>query len=221
MRILSIFFAMVLSLNAHAESVAKANAKARDAAIAFESFMARDTESIPLSLLKHADCVMVITNMFKAGFIIGARTGWGVTSCRTANGWSPVAFHQISGLNWGLQAGVEKLNVVLIFTRRDAVDALSSPKLNLGAGLSIAAGPVGRGLEAGTDFKLDSPVYSYTRGKGLYAGISLEGSVVDPLVGYNQAVYGRMSTRQILTDTKHMNISTSAPFLRVLRKYAY
>ena len=221
MRIMSVILAMMFSLSVHAESRAKAHSKAVSAAASLHQFMAHDNEAIPISLLKHAECVTVITKMIRGGFIIGARTGWGVTSCRTSHGWSPAAFHQLNGISWGFLAGFEKLDIVLVFTKPGAIEALSDSKLTLGADLSVTAGPVGRGLEAGTDYKLDSPVYSYSRGKGLYAGASVNGSVLSALEGYNHSVYGsQSSTRDILSDNNLNHINTAQPFIDALTEFA-
>lgn len=221
MRILSLFLIIILSFSAHAESRSKARNKAVHAAAVLHQFMEHEDEAIPTSLLKHAECVMVITKMVRGGLVVGGRTGWGVTSCRTSRGWSPAAYHRMSGISWGFLGGFEKLNVVLVFTQRRAIDALSSSKVNLGADLSATVGPIGRGLEAGTDYKLDSPVYSYSRGKGLYAGASVNGSVLSPLDGYNQTVYGRRaSTREILTDRGVSRVNTTQVFVDALNSYA-
>ncbi len=221
MRILSLILALSFSLSTYAETRAKAQSKSVEASRSLHQFMARDDQAIPISLLKHAECVTVITKMFRAGFIVGGRTGWGVTSCRTSHGWSPAAFHQMNGLSWGFLAGLEKIDVVLVFTKPEAIDALSSSKLSLGADISATVGPVGRGLEAGTDFKLDSPVYSYSRGKGFYAGASVNGSVLSSLEGYNHSVYGnRVSTRDILSDNNLNRVNTTQAFVDALNEFA-
>lgn len=217
------FVALIMTLTTSlswAASRASAEAKAQDAAEVFEFFMHDEAQAIPDSLLGKADCVMVITDMIRAGFIFGARTGWGVVSCRTSQGWSPAAFHQLTGVNWGFMAGIQKMDVVLVFTHHEAVRSLSSAKLNLGAGLGIAIGPLGRHAEVGTDYKLDSPVYSYARTKGLYAGVSLEGGVLDPKDSYNHLIYPRSSVHQILTAQNGTSVRTVEPFVRVLEKYA-
>ncbi len=221
MRILSLVLAVTFSLSAHAESRAQAHSKSMEASRSLHQFMAREDQAIPISLLKHAECVTVITKMIRAGFIVGGRSGWGVTSCRTSHGWSPAAFHRLNGLSWGFLAGLEKIDVVLVYTKPGAIDSLSRSKLRLGADISATVGPVGRGLEAGTDFKLDSPVYSYSRGKGLYAGASVNGSVLSTLDGYNHSVYGaRVSTRDILSDNNLNRINTTQSFVDALNTYA-
>ncbi len=221
MRILTLFLAMTFSLSVQADNRSKAGVKANHAAQVLHQFMEHKDQAIPTSLLKNAECVTVITKMIRGGLIFGARTGWGVTSCRAGGGWSPAAYHRMSGLSWGFLGGLEKLNVVLVFTKRDAIHALSSSKLNLGADISVTAGPVGRGLEAGTDYKLDSPVYSYSRGKGLYAGASVNGSVISPREKLNHAVYGySATTRDILTNNVIARVRTAQPFVNALMKYA-
>lgn len=201
-------------------SEAAAHDKAVEAASVIEFFMNDDNHAIPDSLLSKATCVMTVTDMVKVAFIFGARGGWGLASCRTGNGWSPAAYYQLSGANWGFQAGLQKIDVVLVFTNEDAVEVLSKGRLNLGAGLAVTVGPVGRGLEAGTDYRLDSAVYSYSRAKGVYAGLSLEGSMIVPKAKYNEIVYPDMTPAEILTSSRGLSISTVEPYVSVLEAYA-
>ncbi len=151
---------------------------------------APDTE-IPQSILSKARCVAVVPDMVKGGFIIGGRHGRGVVTCRTANGWSAPAFMTISGGSWGAQIGVEKVDLVLLFMNDKGVQSLLNDNVKLGADASVAAGPVGRSAEASTDVKLNSEILSYSRTKGLFAGLELSGAAVRPDEDSTRDFYGQ------------------------------
>src|SRR5258706_5486036 len=151
---------------------------------------APDTE-IPQSILSNARCVAVVPDMVKGGFIIGGRHGRGVVTCRTANGWSAPAFMTISGGSWGAQIGVEKVDLVLLFMNDKGVQSLVNDNVKLGADASVAAGPVGRSAEASTDVKLNSEILSYSRTKGLFAGLELSGAAVRPDEDSTRGFYGQ------------------------------
>jgi SH3 domain-containing YSC84-like protein 1 len=139
--------------------------------------MSAPDRGIPEEVLEHAKCIAVVPHMLKAGFVFGAENGKGVATCRTASGWSAPAFFDITGGSWGLQIGVEGVDLVLII-QDDGMQRLLSSKFEIGADASAAAGPVGRHATADTDWKLDTEVLTYSRAKGLFAGISLAGSAI-------------------------------------------
>jgi lipid-binding SYLF domain-containing protein len=137
--------------------------------------------------------------MLKAGFVFGADNGKGVATCRTAAGWSAPAFFDITGASWGLQIGVEGVDLVLVIQNDRGMERLLSSHFKLGADASVAAGPVGRHASANTDWKLDTEVLTYSRTKGLFAGISLAGSAIRGDADATEAIYGHdASTRRIL-----------------------
>jgi lipid-binding SYLF domain-containing protein len=172
--------------------------RARNAAQALGEILGAPDKGIPRRLLDDSECVAVIPKVVKGGFIVAARHGKGFVSCRTVDGWSRPAFVSISGGSFGLQVGVEASDHVLIFANHKAVKNLFEDNLHLGGNASVAAGPVGRSAEAGTDIKLDSEVYAYSRSKGIFLGISLEGAKVGIDGDNNRGYYGADTTASAL-----------------------
>jgi SH3 domain-containing YSC84-like protein 1 len=160
--------------------------------------MGMPDKGIPEEVLEHAKCVAVIPHMVKGGFIFGAKEGKGVATCRTADGWSAPAFITISGGSWGLQIGIEAVDVVLIVQNDKGMQRLLSSNFQLGADASAAAGPVGRHAEAGTDWKLDTEILTYSRAKGAFAGLTLEGASLRQDSDSRHAMYGDTTTRALL-----------------------
>jgi SH3 domain-containing YSC84-like protein 1 len=145
---------------------------------------------IPDSVWNKAECVVVIPGMKKAGFIIGGEFGEGVLSCRSGNAWGAPVFMQLAKGSAGLQAGVQSTDLVLLVMNRAGVQKLLSNKVTLGGDASIAAGPVGRTASAGTDAQMTAELLSYSRSKGLFAGIDLSGGTLKPDTDANAAMYG-------------------------------
>ena len=161
--------------------------------------MAAPDRGVPEEVLDHAKCVAVVPSMIKGGLVFGAENGKGVATCRTASGWSAPAFFDITGGNWGLQIGVEGVDLVLIIQNDKGMQQLLSSKFELGADASVAAGPVGRHASADTDWKLDTAILTYSRAKGAFAGLTLNGSAIRRDEDATVAIYGHdVSTRTIL-----------------------
>jgi lipid-binding SYLF domain-containing protein len=157
----------------------------------------------PEYLLDNAKCVAVIPNVYKGAlFGLGGRHGNGVTTCRNADGvWSPPSFIEISGGSFGLQIGGEAIDLVMFFMTERGVQSLLGSKFQLGGDASVAAGPVGRTAEAGTDIKLKAEIYSYARSRGLFAGLSVEGSYLAADNKANRKYYGEnVDAESILFD---------------------
>jgi lipid-binding SYLF domain-containing protein len=173
-------------------------------------------KGIPNSLLDRAYGIAVFPHVVKAALGVGGRWGKGLLSVREPGGnWGPPAYVEIKGGSYGFQIGGQSTDLVLVFTSRKGVDSLLSSKLKLGADASVAAGPVGRAAEAGTDVKLNSEVYAYSRSKGLFAGISLDGAVVTMDNSANQKVYG-MDGRDVLA--RGTTSPVTMPFQAALRQ---
>jgi lipid-binding SYLF domain-containing protein len=173
-----------------------------NARTAFQEIRDAKDETIPQKLMEQARCIAVFPGVVKAALGIGARHGKGVMSCRDASGhWGPPVFLELSGGSYGFQVGVEKADVVLFFMTDKSVQAVLDSKFTLGAKAGVAAGPVGRTAEADTDIKLDSEIYSYSRSKGLFAGVSLEGAKIAPDKSDNRRFYGKTTDpRAILVE---------------------
>ncbi len=181
------------------------------------AIMSAPDSGIPEEVLEHAKCVAVIPHMVKGGFIFGAKGGKGVATCRTANGWSAPAFITISGGSWGLQIGVEAVDVVLIIQNEKGMQRLLSSNFQVGGDASAAAGPVGRHAEAGTDWKMDTEILTYSRAKGAFAGLTLEGASLRQDNDSRHAIYGPKVTTRTLLLGKVSPPAATRPFLTAIR----
>jgi lipid-binding SYLF domain-containing protein len=161
--------------------------------------MAAPDSGIPEEVLEHAKCVAVVPHLLKGGFVFGAENGRGVTTCRTETGWSAPAFFTITGGSWGLQIGVEGVDLVMIIQNDRGMQRLIGSKFELGADASAAAGPVGRHASADTNWKLDTEILTYSRARGAFAGVTLNGAAIRRDDDSTEAIYGHdISTRRIL-----------------------
>jgi SH3 domain-containing YSC84-like protein 1 len=156
-----------------------------------QAIMATPDKGIPEEVLNDAKCILVIPNLIKGGFIVGGKHGRGVASCRTSGGWSAPAFVSLSGGSAGLQIGVEGVDLVMLVMNDQGFQHLLSSKFELTGEASGAAGPVGRHASAGTDWKMNTQVLTYSRSKGVFAGLTLEGAVVEQDDDSTLAIYGK------------------------------
>ena len=182
-------------------------------------------DNIPQELLEKAECVIVIPSMTKIAMGIGGSYGRGAMSCRsgkTFNGpWGAPAMYALEGGSFGLQLGAESTDVVFLVMNRRGVDALLSSKVKLGANASASAGPKGRNLEASTDVTMRAEILSYSRSRGLFAGVSLEGTSLRPDDDANQDVYGRkLTARRIVTGAPITVPESGRHLVAVLEKNA-
>ena len=162
--------------------------------------MATPDKGIPEEVLNDAKCILVVPNLIKGGFIFGGKHGRGVATCRTAEGWSAPAFVSVGGGSAGLQIGVEGVDLVMLVMNDQGFQHLLSSKFELTGEGSVAAGPVGRHASAGTDWKMNTEVLTYSRSKGVFAGLTLEGAVVQQDNDSTGAIYGKnMKFRNILS----------------------
>src|SRR6202051_4515993 len=174
------------------------------------AIMSTPDKGIPEEVLNDAKCIVVVPDLIKGGFIVGGKHGRGVASCRTAEGWSAPAFISVGGGSWGLQIGVEGVDLVMLVMNEQGFQHLLSSKFELTGEGSVAAGPVGRHASAGTDWMLNTEVLTYSRSKGAFAGLTLEGAVVEQDNDSTRAIYGRkVSFRSALTGRVHAPASTA------------
>jgi len=194
------------------ERVAKATAVLQD-------LTAAGDKKVPNELLERAEAIAVIPNMIKGAFGIGGRYGKGLVSQRAGNGqWSSPAFIEIGGGSFGAQIGVNSTDLVLVFTDRKALSLLEGGKdLKLGADAGVVAGPVGRSAEAGVNANLKTAIYAYSRSKGLFAGVALDGAVLNIDKDTNEKVYGIRDAERILNGNTAAN-ATVLPFVDTLAK---
>jgi lipid-binding SYLF domain-containing protein len=155
------------------------------------SIMATPDKGIPEEVLSNAKCIVVVPDLIKGGFIFGGKHGRGIASCRTSSGWSAPAFVSVGGGSWGLQIGVEGVDLVMLVMNDQGFQHLLSSKFQLSGEGSVAAGPVGRHASAGTDWKMNTEVLTYSRSKGAFAGLTLEGAVVEEDNDSTRAIYGK------------------------------
>src|SRR5712671_1919005 len=180
--------------------------------------MAMPDKGVPEEVLEHAKCIAVVPHLVKAGLVFGGKGGKGVATCRTAKGWSAPAFITISGGSWGLQIGVEAVDVVLIIQNEKGMQKLLSSNFQIGADASAAAGPVGRHAEAGTDWKMDTEILTYSRAKGAFAGLTLEGASLRQDRDSENAIYGRNVTTRAILLGKVAAPAAARPFLAEIRE---
>jgi lipid-binding SYLF domain-containing protein len=196
------------------KKINEAASQSQKAAKVFNDIMSAPDNAIPRDLLAKAEAVAVFPDVIKAGFIIGGRGGRGVISRRVAGGWSAPAFFKMGGGSIGLQIGASSTDFVLLFMNQEAIKGLLDDKFEMGGEGSVAAGPVGRSASATTNATLDAGILSYSRSKGLFAGLELKGSVINPDNDDNRAVYG-MEARDILTGSRKINMNAMPAGVRI------
>lgn len=206
---------------APSQDLDKLRDRARDAAAVLDEVMDTPESAIPAGLLEDAVCVAVIPGVKKVGFIVGGRYGRGLASCRAGDGWSRPSFLSLGGGSIGLQIGGQSTDFVLVFMNRRAAEGLSEDDFTLGADAAVAAGPVGRNAAAGTNYTLDAEIYSYSRSRGLFVGVSLEGAKLSPDQDANWAVYGeRVVPEELLFGSGGPIPGPAEAFVSALRRNA-
>ena len=212
-------FAALLSLTSWgwAESQQESTDRLNNAATVLHEIMSTPDKGIPEEVLDHAKCVAVVPHMIKGGFVFGAENGRGVATCRTAGGWSAPAFFAITGGSWGLQIGVEGVDLVMIIQNDKGMERLLSSKFQLGADASAAAGPVGRHASADTDWKLNTEILTYSRAKGAFAGLTLSGASIRRDDDSMQAFYGHHVTTEAVLTGKVTAPAAAHSFLAAVR----
>jgi lipid-binding SYLF domain-containing protein len=177
------------------------DARADEAGRVLAQILRIPEESVPSNLLQEARAIAVIPNVVKAGFVVGGRRGRGLIAVRTRDGsWSHPSFITLTGGSLGFQAGVQSADVILVFRSDKGVDSIVNGKFTLGADASVAAGPVGRSAQASTDEQLKAEIYSYSRARGLFAGVALDGTRLGIDNKSNQAVYGQGNTARAIFE---------------------
>ena len=173
-------------------------------------------KGIPDEVLNSSKCIVVVPHLVKAGFIFGAKHGRGVAACRTSAGWSAPAFISVSGGSWGLQIGAEGVDLVMLVMNDSGLQHLLSSKFELTGEGSAAAGPVGRHASAGTDWKLNTEMLTYSRSRGIFAGLTLEGAVVEQDADATVAIYGNDIPFKKILMGEVAAPAPATPFLRAV-----
>ena len=220
MRTLTTLLAVLMaSAAAIAKPSFEATKRIQEAATVLQELHAIPDKDIPQDLWNNAACVVVVPSLKKAAFSIGGEYGKGLMSCRRAGGWSAPVFMQIGKGSWGAQIGAESIDLVLLVMNNRGMEKLLQDKVSLGAGVSVAVGPLGRHAQAGTDAQMNAEILSYSRAQGLFAGIDLSGGVVTADDDDNHDLYGKeISARQGLMQGVANAPSATQPFMRALRR---
>ncbi|HVN22203.1 MAG TPA: lipid-binding SYLF domain-containing protein [Dongiaceae bacterium] len=209
-----------LFLAADEEKDSKATERVQSAADVLNEIQSAPDSGIPQEILSRAECVAVVPSMLKGGFIVGAKYGRGVASCRTDKGWSAPAFFMVTGGSFGFQIGGQAVDLVMLVMNKNGVERLLSSQFALGADASVAAGPVGRHAEGNTDWKLRAEVLTYSRARGVFAGVSLNGAVLKQDKGTTRDFYGHMVTSRASLSGEIEPPAPANSFLNSLAKWA-
>jgi len=185
-----------------------------------QEIMSAPDKGIPEEILNDAKCIVVVPSMVKFALGIGGHYGKGVATCRTANGWSAPAPILLTGGSWVLQFGGQAVDLVMLVMNQKGMDHLLSSKFKIGVDASAAAGPVGRNAEAGTDWKMKAEVLTYSRARGLFAGIDLSGSVIKQDKDETRVLLGKMVPFETILNGKVPPPKAAEPFLATVTKYA-
>ncbi len=212
--------ALVFSaLPALAADKAKLDERLTDSQHILNEIMATPDKSIPNSILSGASCVVVIPSYKKGAFVVGAQYGQGVATCRTGHGWSSPVFVQLAGGSFGFQIGGQATDLVLVAMNQNGLQHMLTNKFKIGADAAASAGPVGRNAQAGTDWKLNAEFLTYSRSKGLFAGINLDGTVLSQNEDDTRDFYGsNLPFKSVLGG----NVPTppdARPFVGTVAKY--
>ncbi len=195
--------------------------KRMDAAAAvLDEIMGTPDKGIPEELLDSAKCVAVIPSMVKIGFVFGGRHGRGLATCRTKSGWSAPAPFTVTGGSWGLQIGGEAVDVVMLVMNDNGMEKMLSSKFKIGADASAAAGPVGRHVEGETDWKMRAEVLTYSRARGAFAGVTVNGASITQDKDGTRILYGRMIPSAQILKGQVKDPQGSHKFLATVKKYA-
>ena len=207
--------AMAVAAEEPSEQVKRMDA----AATVLDEIMGTRDKGIPEELLDSAKCLAVIPSMVKIGFVFGGRHGRGLATCRTTSGWSAPAPFSVTGGSWGLQIGGEAVDVVMLVMNDNGMEKMLSSKFKIGADASAAAGPVGRHVEGETDWKMRAEVLTYSRARGAFAGVTVNGASITQDKDGTRILYGRMIPSAEILKGQVKAPEGSHKFLATVRKY--
>jgi SH3 domain-containing YSC84-like protein 1 len=198
----------------------KATDRVQAAADVLNQIESAPDSGIPREILSKAECVAVVPSLLKGGFIVGAKYGRGLASCRAPKGWSAPAFFMTTGGSVGFQIGGQAVDLVMLIMNNDGMQHLLSSQFALGADASVAAGPVGRHAEGNTDWKMRAQVLTYSRARGVFAGVSLNGAVIKQDKDATREFYGHMVTFKAALTGEVDPPPAANPFLTMLANWA-
>jgi lipid-binding SYLF domain-containing protein len=198
----------------------KASDRVQAAADVLNEIQGAPDSGIPQEVLSRAECVAVVPSMLKGGFIVGAKYGRGLASCRTPKGWSTPAFFMVEGGSFGFQIGGQAVDLVMLIMNNEGMRHLLADKFEIGADASVAAGPVGRHAEGNTDWTMRAQVLTYSRARGVFAGVSLNGAVLKQDKDSTREFYGHMMTSKAALTGEVEPTPAANAFLTTLSKWA-
>ncbi|HEY6352033.1 MAG TPA: lipid-binding SYLF domain-containing protein [Candidatus Angelobacter sp.] len=210
-------FVFVFATQVLAESAA---GRAESAATVLSEIMSAPDKGIPEEVIGSAKCIAVVPSLLKGGFVFGGAHGKGMASCRTADGWSAPAPFSVTGGSFGLQIGVQGVDLVMLIMNERGMTALLSSKFKLGADASAAGGPVGRHAEASTDWQMRAEVLTYSRARGLFAGVTINGAVIRQDEDATRELYGRLVPFKTILTGAVATPAGGEPFVAAIRKAA-
>ena len=218
-----VFSAPATAQKKERKEITAAAKTAQKATKALDEIMAISDRSVPTDLLRKAKAVGVFPNVIKGAFIIGGQGGKGLISRRVKGGWGAPALFKLGGASIGFQIGGSSTDVVMLFMTDDSLKNLLEDKFEIGGEASAAAGPVGRTAKAATDAQLKAQILSYSRSKGLFAGVSLSGAVISPDDNANRALYS-YPAKELLTGVSKIPLAkippATKPFQQALTRYS-
>jgi len=209
----------MLSPTAFAASKSDLQDRIDAAKTVLDQIMAAKDRSIPMNILEQAYCVGVVPGMIKGAFVFGAQYGQGVVTCRTGHGWSGPVFFRLAGGSWGLQIGGQSTDLVLVAVNDNGFQDLLKSKFKIGGDAAASAGPVGRNTQAATDWKLNAELLTYSRSKGVFAGISLDGTVVSQNRDDTEIYYGHPHSFEAILKGSVAPPAGSVDFVKSIANY--
>ena len=210
----------LLSVTAALHAGEADNRRLADSATMFKEIMDTPDRSIPRDLLKSAECAVLVPGMKKAGFIVGAKYGRGFATCRTPKGWSAPVAMRVEGGSVGFQIGASETDIILLVMNKRGMDRLLSSKFTLGAEASVAAGPVGRESQAQTDLTLKAEILSWSRSRGVFAGIALQGATLRADSDTDKDVFGKVVDRAEVLNGKVDTPPAAEALVSTLNRYS-
>ena len=198
---------------------AKLTGRLTDAQAVLTQVMATPDKAIPDAILSGASCVVVVPHYKKGAFVVGAEYGQGVATCRTPKGWSAPVFVQLTGGSFGWQIGGQSTDLVMVAMNQNGLQDMLKAKFKIGADAAASAGPVGRNAKAGTDWKLNAEFLTYSRSKGLFAGIDLDGTVLSQNEDDTRTVYGTNIPFETVLKGSQATPAAARPFVRTVARY--
>lgn len=219
-RIATALAVLALVLAAAAPASAKTFERLQNAAVVLDELLSAPDKGVPADLLAKAACVVVVPGLKKAGLGLGGEYGRGYAVCRIGDGWSAPAAMRMESGSVGFQIGVSEIDVVLLVMNRRGMERLLSSRFTLGGDASVAAGPVGRSAEAKTDVTMRAEILSYSRSRGVFAGVALEGATLREDSSANLELYGRRTRNRAILGGKVQTPDDAAELMVVLKKHA-